>query len=314
LPPEFHGAQHACIESWVHQIKERLFHGEAHEDAGYDASYSKFHLLTDNFASIRASINVYAASLHGVAHASDAASAALTLLQEDTPIDSEYQCLCKQVKAAHVHLNSQQQSLSTQIVERLLTPMEEQIASFRVLHDRIAQRNALQNKLEYYINKVTTLNRCRDERGSKGHPETLDQIRKHDRNCQKLDLARSAYVQHTSELVADLSNVWNARVAILGPAIASFVEVEKLFSNGYVAALSEMTRSASLETAPAGLVSRRLTAADVALGSSTSALAVAPVIERHNMDESGLLFTPRGMEAGTAMNAETAPTSLTDAS
>jgi len=88
--------------------------------------------------------------------------------------------------------------------------------------------------------KVAELTRERDERGSKGKPESSSQREKHDRNQGKLDAARTEYQSYSQPLIADLHAAWNNRATAVGPILAAFASIEKEFIQIYGAQLDSV--------------------------------------------------------------------------
>ena len=74
--------------------------------------------------------------------------------------------------------------------------------------------------------------------------------------------------------MADLTTTWAQRVAILGPALAGFIEVEKQFVELYRNELLNVHKSGELQQAPAGSVPAALVAGD--FGSAVPGQALGP--------------------------------------
>jgi hypothetical protein len=95
----------------------------------------------------------------------------------------------------------------------------------------------------------------------------LSQLEKFNRNNDKLNTARGDYTTFASSLMADLTNNWNARIAILGPALASFIQAEKTFLQMYATELNEINKSAALpqlsQAAPPSAVPPPISSADI---------------------------------------------------
>lgn len=110
---------------------------------------------------------------------------------------------------------------------------------------------------------VHVLNKERDERGAKGKAESSSQVEKLERNVQKLASARNDYTAHTSSLMADLNNAWNSRIAVLGPALASFAQAEKHFLELFAQEISTITASDRLTSVPPSQIPSTIAPSDI---------------------------------------------------
>lgn len=287
--------------SIMHQIKEKLFHGQKHVDADYEVAYGKFQHLSDSLHKLKASSHNYAASMYSIFLNSNNTAVEFGSLLEDSSVSNEYQQLTRELRTAHSQLNGdKQQLLTSKLQEQVLQPIDAQLNSFQAINGRIVKRNELHENLEYYLTKVAGLNTERDERASKGKVETSSQMEKHDRNQHKLDAARNEYTQFTASLMADLHNTWSQRVAVLGPALAGFIEVEKQFVELYRNELLSVHKSGELQQAPAGSVPASLNAGD--FGSAVPGQALGPG------DLTTVNSTPRRNSASANANANNTST------
>ena len=249
---------------FFHSIKEKLFHGEKHVDADYETAFKRFDQLNTTALKLKANSNNYVASLYSVFLNSNNVSVDFSTLLEEANAPNPYQPLAAEFRAAHNKLNSErQQHIAAELTEKVLRPIEDQLKTYQNLQTRIAKRNELHNDLEYYLNKVHELNKERDERSSKGKSETSKNIEKFDRNQQKLSAIRNEYTAFTSSLIADLTNAWNARIEVLGPALACFVQTEKLFLQIYATELSTVNNSHALQSPPVEAIQPTVVAADI---------------------------------------------------
>jgi len=93
-----------------------------------------------------------------------------------------------------------------------------------------------------------------------------------DRNARTLDAISTEYQLFASKLMADLQNAWTRRVSILGPVMASFIRVEKHFTEVFVAQFAEMQVVEQLQTAPRSTRVDPVTATEMPVAESIAAL------------------------------------------
>jgi len=255
---------------FFHSIKDKLFHGEKHVDAEYDAVFKRFMAYHENLHHIKQSANCYATAVNNIfLHSNNAAVSFGVLLDtasspgqapgaatssgsgsEPSPNPpgvgsngngSAYRSLSASYRSAHARLTSDRQSsLAQQMSNDVLKPLEDQAQAFAQLQQRIGQRDQLHDELEYYLNKTNELKRERDERTMKGKAESKKDADKLQRNQDKLEAARQKYEAFAKELMVDLNNVWSQREQVLGPAMQAFVAIERKFTEIYAQELANI--------------------------------------------------------------------------
>lgn len=219
---------------FFHQIKEKLFSGEKHVDSEWEAAYAQYTRLSDSLHKLKSNAVSYSSALHAALFTSNAAATEFAQLLEDPVTESGYETLSKQHLLAHQSLGAERQNaLAQRIGEQVLQPLDKIIQGNLDLNGRVAKRNEMHTNFEYYLAKMTNLNKERDERGSKGKAESSSQREKHERNQAKLDAARMEYQSFSLPLIADLHAAWNNRAAAVGPILAAFASIEKEFVQIY---------------------------------------------------------------------------------
>jgi len=226
---------------FFHQIKEKLFQGEKHVDSEYETAYTQFSRLSDSLHKLKASATAYSNATYAVLFNGGSAAVEFANLLEDPATENGYEVLSKQLLQAHQALgNDRQTALTQRIQEQVMQPLDAIILGYLELNGRVAKRNEMHGNFEYYLAKVAELTRERDERGSKGKPESSSQREKHDRNQGKLDAARTEYQSYSQPLIADLHAAWNNRATAVGPILAAFASIEKEFIQIYGAQLDSV--------------------------------------------------------------------------
>lgn len=242
--------------------------GEKHVDADYESVHSKFSLLNASLLKLRSNSSNYIAAIYSVFQNSNNVSVDFAELLEETAVPNDYQEIATQSRMAHNKLNSDKQhAIASSLTDKVIAPIDVELKVHQDLLNRIGRRNELHSELEYYLNKIHGLNKDRETRSSKGKSESSSEMEKFNRNNDKLNQARADYTTFTSALMADLTNNWNGRVAILGPAMASFIQAEKSFLQLYATELNEINKAEKLpalsQAAPAEAMPPTITSADV---------------------------------------------------
>jgi hypothetical protein len=261
----------------LHSIKDALFHGEKHIDLDHEMMLTKFTTLNETLIQIKQHVSSFTANLNGLLNASHATAVNFGLLLEDSSADTggtpnSYQSLVSQWRTAHQKLNAEQEPIANDLASKVLKPVDEYLVTFGPIHARIAKRNELHKRLEYYLNKMTTLTTDRDERLMHGIVEKTKTTDTIERNRQKLEAISTEYQQFASRLMADLQNAWAGRVHVLGPAMAAFIQVEKRFTHLCDTYFSDVCMVEILMTPPSSAHVTFISAHDVPGPESTGAL------------------------------------------
>jgi hypothetical protein len=242
--------------------------GEAHVDSDYEAIHSKFQNYNATLLKLRSNSSNYVAATYSLFQNSNNVSVDFSQLLEEAAVKNDYQEVAQQSRAAHNRLNSEKQaSVAGLLADKVIAPIDEELKVHQSLLTRIARRNELHSELEYYLNKIHGLNKDREARAAKGKSDSSSDLEKFNRNNDKLSTARNDYTNFASALMADLTNNWNSRITILGPALASFIQAEKTFLQLYATELNEINKSAALpqlsQSAPADAIPPSVTSSDI---------------------------------------------------
>jgi len=145
-----------------------------------------------------------------------------------------------EAKQAQATILKESESLVKQMQGGPLRKIQNLLELFGVYKERIKQRDQFREDFDYYSAKVKKAQAERDKATSSGKKEGPKDMESRQKSEQKLDTATKSYGEINSNLIRELSTVWNSRHDLLGQILTEFMTTNKASANVHYSTLQSL--------------------------------------------------------------------------
>ena len=237
------------VKKAVSSVSGTPEHPTEANDASYEAAYADFLRFHTAAQQLDTSLSQYSkhafelfASSSDIIHSM---SAAITN-DDDAALRNTFAA----TRDAHANLTGvEQEALSTELRERCIKPISDELQVHAKLLTMVQQRHDLAKELDYYNGKLDSI--LKDKAAAEAKGKTFDH-EKVERNQKKQTDATGVYTTVNAEVISQLQQAEARKGEVLMQVFAAFEQVEKKVAETYANAVS-----APISAMPSSMAGRR---------------------------------------------------------